>query len=232
MSIKYSLIPNHLSADPDDYMAIVQDQPVRTIEDVINEIVDRGSTITKPDILSVVEEYQAVIAKFLRSGDRLNTPLFKTKASIKGVFGNQTDRFDRSRHYIRLNVSPGSRIGEIADALSVEKVSATKARPVLELFKDFATDTQNETVTPGSGAEIRGSHLKVDPEDPDQGIFFIAFDGSETKVDMIMRNMPANLIFMIPDGLASGEYDVEVRALLQGHTNMRSGRLNEALMVP
>lgn len=232
MSIKYSLIPNHLTSDPEDYMAIVQDQSSRTIDDIIDEIADRGSTVTKADILSVVEEYQAVIAKFLANGDRINTPLFRTSASISGVFDNKTDNFDRSRHYVRLNVNPGPRIGEIAEELPVEKVAATRTAPVLELFKDFASDTQDDTITPAGAAELQGSHLKVDPSDANQGVFFVTSDGTETKADTIMRNKPANLIFMVPDSLTSGEYEIEVRAVPRGNTDIKIGRLDAALVAP
>lgn len=128
-------------------------------------------TVTKADILLVMEDYQAVVAKFLSDDYSINTPLFKTRVSISGVFKDQQDSFDRSRHYVRLNVNPGSRIGEIAGDLSVEKVRATEVRPVLELFKDLSSDTRNETVTPGGAAEIRGGHLKIDPADANQGIF-------------------------------------------------------------
>ncbi|PAU94562.1 hypothetical protein CK503_07140 [Aliifodinibius salipaludis] len=232
MSIKYSLIPNNLTSDPEDHMAVVQDQTSRTIDDIIDEIADRGSTVTKADILSVVEEYQAVIAKFLEDGDSINTPLFRTSASISGVFEDQTDSFDRSRHYVRLNVNPGPRIGEISEDLPVEKVAATRVEPVLELFKDFASDTQNDTVTPGGAAELRGSHLKVDPSDANQGVFFIASDGTEIKADTIMRNKPANLIFMVPDTLTSGEYEVEVRAIPRGNTEVKTGQLDSVVVVP
>ncbi len=173
-----------------------------------------------------------MINDFLDDGDRLQTPIFRTSTSIKGVFVDQTDTFDRSRHYIRLNITPGEHIGSIVEDLTVEKIAATKARPVLELYKDFATDTLNETITPGSSGELRGSHLKVDPEDEEQGIFFIAADGTETKVDMIMRNMPANLIFMIPEGLASGEYDIEVRVKLRRRNEIRVGSFDSPLIVP
>lgn len=226
MSIKYSLTPNHLTSDPEDHMAVVQDQAARTIDDIIDEIADRGSTVTKADILSVVEEYQSVIAKFLENGDRINTPLFRTSASISGVFDDKTDDFDRSRHYVRLNVNPGPRIGEIAENLPVERVAANRIEPVLEIFKDFVSDMQNDTVTPGGAAELLGSHLKVDLSDASQGVFFIASDGTETKADIIMRNKPANLIFMVPDTLTSGEYEIEVRAIKQGHNNIRTGRLS------
>lgn len=35
MSIQYSLIPNHLTPVPNDYMAIVQDQTTRTMDDIV-----------------------------------------------------------------------------------------------------------------------------------------------------------------------------------------------------
>lgn len=232
MSIQYSLIPNHLTDNPDDHMAIVQDQTARDLDDIIEEMDFRGSTLTKEDILSVIEGYHTVIAKFLEDGDRINTPLFRTSTSISGVFEDASDRFDSSRHYVRLNVNPGPRIGEISGELSVEKVQATRIRPVLQTFRDYTTESKNDTITPGAPAELRGSHLKVDPQAADQGIFFIASDGTETKVQTIMRNMPSNLIFMVPEGLASGDYELEVRTILRDHTDISTGELEDKLVAP
>ena len=36
MSIKYALFSNHLTSDPDDYMAVVQGQESKTKEDLID----------------------------------------------------------------------------------------------------------------------------------------------------------------------------------------------------
>jgi hypothetical protein len=213
-------------------MAIVQDQTARDMDDIIEEMDFRGSTVTKEDIISVVEGYHAVIAKFLADGDRINTPLFRTSASISGVFEDGSDDFDRERHYVRLNVNPGPRIAEISEELSVEKVEASKIRPVLQTFRDYTTESKNDTVTPGEPAELKGSHLKVDPEADDQGIFFIASDDTETKVQTIMRNMPSNLIFMVPEDLASGEYELEVRTVPKNYNAMRTGKLDSTLVSP
>lgn len=190
MSLKYSLIPNHLTDDPDDYMGIVQDQQSHTIEDIIDIMIGRGSTVTKAEALSVIEEYEAAVEQILASGGSVNTSLFRTKDSIAGVFTDQFDTFDPSRHYIRRNIIPGQRIGGSTVEMPVEKVSANRVRPVLEYFRDFTSGTQSETLTPGGTAEIRGSHLKIDPEDPDQGVYFLGSDDTEHKVELIMRNMP------------------------------------------
>jgi hypothetical protein len=216
MSLKYSLIPNHLTDDPDDYMGIVQDQQSYTIEDIIDIMIGRGSTVTKAEALSVIEEYEAAIEQILARGGSVNTSLFRTKDSIAGVFTDKFDTFDPSRHYIRRNLIPGHRIGGSTVEMPVEKVSANQIRPVLEYFRDFTSGTKSETLTPGGTAEIRGSHLKIDPEDPDQGIYFLGSDDAEHKVELIMRNMPAHLMFEVPAALTSGEYEVEVRNQQRG----------------
>lgn len=232
MSIQYSLVPNHLTSDPDDFRALVEGQVSRTSGDIIETMVQRGSTITKPDILSVIESYQAVIADFLSDGDSINTPLFQTSASISGVFASQYADFNPSVHEVNINLNLGSRIAELAEELTVKRVSASVVRPAVRYFKDFSSGAVNQTLTPGNPAEIRGGNLKVDPADTSQGIFFIAADGTETKVTTIMRNMPSNLIFMVPGGLAAGEYEVEVRMKPKDNdTDIRSGRLNDKLTV-
>src|SRR5699024_10854614 len=133
--------------------------------------------------------------------------LTKISASISGVFGSKLSDFDHSKHYVRFNMNPGERITEILRTVEVEKVDANKPEPVLDLFRDLATDIAYDTLTPCNIGVIIGNMLKIDTTDTNQGIFFIAADYTETKVTTIARNMPSSLIFMIPDTLASGEYE-------------------------
>lgn len=232
MPIKYALYPNHLTDDPDDHLAIVQDQNSRSIEDIIDIMINRGSTVTKADALSVIESYEAAIGEVLSNGDSVNTPLMHISASIQGVFEDEFDPFDSSRHYVRLNVNPGERISEIAGNASVERIEARRPEPLPQVFKDVSTDTTNESLTPGAVGELRGSRLKVDSTESDQGVFLIAADGTETRADTYIRNKPANLIFMIPDTLASGDYEVEVRAPVNDSSDIRTGQLDVILVAP
>lgn len=231
MSIQYALYPNHLTTDPKDHMAMVQNQDSHSIEEIIDIMISRGSTVTKADALSVIEEYESAIEYVLTDGDSINTPLMRINASISGVFSDDTDRFDASRHYVRLNVNPGSRMGTIAGDINVEKVKADRPEPTPSHFEDVASATSNDTLTPGGVGQLTGTLLKVDPAEADQGVFFIASDGTETRADTYVRNKPANLIFMIPDTLTSGEYRLEVRAKLQNINDTRSGRLSAPLTV-
>ena len=75
-----------------------------------------------------------------------------------------------------------------------------------------------------------GHRLKFDASDTNQGIFFIASDGTATRVTVVGRNMPADLMFMVPDGLAAGEYTLEVRAAFATN-DIRVGGLAVSLTV-
>lgn len=86
MALKFALFENHLTSDPGDHMAVVQDLRSKTQEDVIGLMIGRGSAVTKAEALSVNKEYAAAIFLFLKDGYAINTPIFNLSPSIKGVF--------------------------------------------------------------------------------------------------------------------------------------------------
>lgn len=230
MAIKYALFPNHLTS-ADDYMAIVQDQTSKDRNQIIDQMIGRGSTVTKAEALAVLEEFEAAVQDALSNGFSINTPLFKISPSIQGVFDSESEGFDRSKHYLKLNVTSGGRISQIATGLKVEKVAASSPVPNLSTFKDVTTGTINETLSPGGVGEVTGSRLKIDEADTLQGVFLIAADGTATRAITYVRNMPSNLIFMIPAGLVAGEYELEVRANAKNSKETRKGVLITPLTV-
>lgn len=224
MSLKFALFENHLTADPDDFSAVIQGSNAKTENDIYDLMVSRGSTVTKAEALSVMEEYTVAMLQLLRDGNSINTPLFNLNLSIQGVFNGIDDSFDRNRHTIKLNISAGVRLKEVTGDVSVEKVKGASPKPDPIYLEDIASSTRNDTVTPSNIAVIRGSRLKFDNTDDKQGIFFIAADGAETKVANVSRNKPSELHFLVPP-LAAGEYSVEVRVLLKNTKEIKTGAL-------
>ncbi len=108
--ITYVLLENHLTADPDDYMAIVQPSGTVTQDDIIDHIIQQGSTVTRADILSVIEDFTTAVIYLVLDGKNVNTPLANFGAGIKGVFDGKDDAFDPSRHQLRGTVSAGKKI--------------------------------------------------------------------------------------------------------------------------
>ncbi len=231
MPLKYALLDNRLTEDPNDYAAKVQDLESKSIDDIIDVMIGRGSTVTRAEALSVLEEYSAALEQLLRDGHSINTPLFNLIPSIKGVFYDKNESFNPERHQVRVNVRPGTRLRQIESQIQVERVSASRPTPEPEDFEDVASETRNSQITPGGLAKLTGSRLKYEPNDAQQGVFFIDAAGAETRVTMIARNKPSELNFQIPATLAAGAYTVEVRVVLPRTTDLRTGQLPQALQV-
>ncbi|MDR8394299.1 DUF4469 domain-containing protein [Aliifodinibius sp. S!AR15-10] len=231
MSISYSIQENHLTDNPNDYVARVQDQLSRDIEDIVDIMTGRGSTVTKAEAFSVLEEFEAAVVKTLQQGHSVNTPLFRINASISGTFDAPSDSFDPQRHNVKMNVNPGIRIKNIAEDVTVEKIAADRREPVLRRYHDGGSGTTNETLSPSHTGRLVGELLKIDPGDQEQGVFLIGPDEAETRVNEYNHNMPSKLGFRVPEGLESGEYTMEVRAKLHNTNELRVGTLNASLTV-
>jgi len=101
-------------------------------------------------------------------------------------------------------------------------------------YSDFGSESNNSVLTPGSPGRLIGHRLKLNPADSRQGVFFVAGDGSAVQATMVMRNKPAGLMFMVPDGLAAGEHRehrLEVRTASTAESDLRTGRLHHTLTV-
>jgi hypothetical protein len=55
-----------------------------------------------------------------------------------------------------------------------------------------------------------------------QGVFFVTEGGGATKVDVVGRNKPGELMFMVPAGLAADDYTLEVRATIHDSEDVRT----------
>jgi phosphoribosylaminoimidazole-succinocarboxamide synthase len=134
MSLRYGLIPNHLTDDPNDYMGIVTDNDTVNVETLVQKMVGKGSTVTKAEALSVIEEFEYAVVEAIKNGNSVNTKLFKINPSVSGVFVDKHDGFDPARHAIRLNMNAGSRLTEAISDIDLKKVEITSPQPVIQQF--------------------------------------------------------------------------------------------------
>lgn len=124
------------------------------------------------------------------------------------------DVFNKVRHQITPTVNPGKRLrGVMAQKGQPVKQEAMKPAPNPLTYVDLASDSRNSTLTPGGMGQVAGHRLKFDAADPEQGVFFVDSDGAAARVEVYGRNKPAELLFMVPAGLADGDYALEVRAV-------------------
>ena len=191
-----------------------------------------GSTVTKAECLASWEEMTKGIIHLVSDGNSVTTPLVNISARIVGVFNGEDDRFDPSRHQVKLRVQPGIRLSESESSIKTEKVQAKERLPVLLHYEDNATESKDSVATANGGASLTGALLKFDEKDKNQGVFFVnTANGTETKVSAkMLQNKPGKLIFMNP-ALAAGTYRLEVRTIFANAKGIKKGTLAEVLTV-
>ncbi len=197
-------------------------------------MLDRGSTTTRADILAVMEDAIGACESLLLDGMRVNFGgLVELFPRVRGVFNGVTDKFDPARHSVDVGANPGIRVREtVRDQAGVAKDEAVKPAPNPLEYRDVGSDTTNDQATPGNIGQLSGSRLKYDQAQADEGVFFIATaGGAETKVTMLQKNKPAQVVFLVPGLLAPGTYYLEVRARTRGGADLRTGQLDVVLTV-
>ncbi len=232
MPIHYALFENNITSDPDDFAAIVQAVDSADLDRVVQRMIERGSTTTRADILAVLEDAIGTCESMLKDGMRVNFGgLVELFPRMRGVFTSATDTYDPARHSLDVGANPGSRIRKaVRDDAKVVKEEAVKPAPNPIEFRDIGSDTTNNQLTPGNIGQLSGSRLKFDAAAADEGIYFVATPGGvETKVPTVQKNKPAQVVFLIPAALGPGQYNVVVRARINGGTELRTGQLDAVL---
>ena len=233
--LKYALRENLLTAAPDDFMAQVQDVRSYTLDEIIDAMMQKGSTLTRADVAAVLQIYGEVCASVIADGAALNTPLMNTSLSISGVFNGASDAFDKKRHTVNLNITAGTALKAALGKIKCEKTGTASTDPYINEVKDVVSGKVNEVLTKGGVVQITGSRLKFDQKDSSQGIFFVPETGTPVRAAVIAENKPARLMAIIPADLAAGTYYIEVRSKHSGGGKplkaVKAGRFAKPLTV-
>ena len=231
--LKYCLRENLLTPDENDYMAQTADVRSFSLDEIIDLMMQKGSTLTKADTKAALQVYGEVISALIADGAAVNTPLMNTSVSVSGVFIGANDTFDKKRHAVNLNLTAGNLLKEAAAKIKCEKTEAADTNPYITEVSDIVSAKVNEVLTAGGIVQLVGARLKFDPKDTAQGIFFVPETGAEVKAAVIAENKPARLMAIIPADLAAGSYYIEVRTKIIGSSQksktLKAGRFYKAL---
>ncbi|MDR1345780.1 MAG: DUF4469 domain-containing protein [Bacteroidales bacterium] len=231
MKVKYYLVENLMTPDPEDCRAQITGYESVTEKEIIEYITRKGSSITPAAVKANYEEIIGAHEYFLQQGYGINTEFINVRPSIQGVFRDRDDRFDPTRHKIRFRTTLGKRYNRTSGEVKTEKTEPVSNAPLPHLLEDIASATVNETVSPGGTATLTGVRLKFRQDDPQQGIFLIAADRTEHRVERLLSHNSAQVVFLIPASLPADEYTLEVRVLPKGNQTLKKGLLPDRLTV-
>ena len=233
--LKYSLRENLLTPAPDDYMAQATDVRSYTLDEIIDLMMEKGTTLTRADVAATLQVYGEVVSAIIKDGSAVNTPLMNTSMSISGVFDGANDSFDKKRHTVNLNITAGTLLRDAVTKVKCEKTEGASTDPYITEVTDIVTGTANTTLTKGGVVQLVGARLKFDAKDAAQGIFFVPETGEAVRAAVIAENKPARLMAIIPADLAAGTYYIEVRSKHSGGGKplkaVKAGRFAKPLTV-
>ena len=196
--LQYSLIENLLTERPDDYSAQTYATASLDKEAIIARMLNRGTLLTRTDILAVLNGLEETVTDALLEGNNVNLPLFNTSFSISGVFDSPLDSFDGNRHKLNINLTKGLLLREVEKNVKLGKTNTATPLPQIQEVKDSVSGKVNETLTPNGVIEVRGYNLRIEGDDPTCGLWFVHDSGYEVKATVIIENKPSRILAMIP----------------------------------
>ena len=233
--LKYCLRENLLTPAADDYMAQAADVRSYTLDEIIDLMMEKGTTLTRADVAATLQVYGEVVSAIIKDGSAVNTPLMNTSMSISGVFDGANDSFDKKRHTVNLNITAGTLLRDAVTKVKCEKTEGVSTDPYITEVKDVVSGKTNDILTKGGVVQLVGSRLKFDAKDAAQGIFFVPETGEAVRATVIAENKPARLMAIIPADLPAGTYCIEVRSKHSGGGKplkaVKAGRFAKPLTV-
>lgn len=82
-----------LTERTDDYTAVVQPVGSYDKEAVIAALLRKGTSLTRTDVLAVLNGIEEIVVDITKDGGTVNTPLICTSFSVSGVFEGPLDTF-------------------------------------------------------------------------------------------------------------------------------------------
>lgn len=209
---EFYLRDNPLTKDnTKDCIAEVKTGPkTLTKEDTAREIKRTGSELKLPTILSVTSQDSDIILEALLNGDSVITDLCQFSPRILGAFDNPDAQFDPAIHKLTLDIIPTKKLRDALKNVKVINMGAKADVARIRLVTDTLTGLFDGSITASEDIMITGNNIKIAGDDAVVGVFFVADDGTTTKVTRrLTQNDPSKVIARVP-ALADGSYTLRI----------------------
>ncbi len=202
---------NLLTEDPNDYTAVVSINGSVGLKEIVDELVNEGMEVKRETVIDIVTRFNRKTAELVVSGYNVNTGLVYMRPIVKGAFYGKTWNALTNPVYVAINQGADLRV---AIAETTVEILSEQSDPIEILsLTDTTTGKTDGTLTKGRNAELKGSYLKVDGENPNCGISFrntTTQDITKLSTGDIVLNEPSRLLILVPADLVAGEYELTV----------------------
>ncbi|USL95272.1 DUF4469 domain-containing protein [Riemerella anatipestifer] len=233
-TLKAWLRPNLLTKDdPNDFVAVPLLGGSLGITEIVEALKKEGMEIQTETAVDIITRFNRKASELVLNGYSVNTGLVYMRPAIKGVFYDKT--WDKEKHSVYVNVNQGLDLRKAVADTKVEILGEQSSPMSVFSITDKATGKADGTLTKGKNAEIKGTFIKIDGNDPKNGIVFKNLDTQQEvklSAEHIVLNEPSRLLILVPTDLEAGNYELSLTTqFTKGNTLLKDPR-TETLSTP
>lgn len=212
-SVMVELYDLSITEQKDDRFGRVVTSKSLSEEDLVNIAISRRTDLSATSLKAAMEILKEIAIEQIANGASVNFGLGYFRLGVNGVFIGDNAGWDSSKHSLSVRVTPNSQLRQtISDCTAVVRGMAATGLAI-NTITDMSSGEVNSRLTPGGGVNLTGSKVKIEGDIVGVGIKLINQDTQEeTPVLMpsILVNEPSKITFIVPDGLANGDYKLSI----------------------
>ena len=208
-SVMVELYDLSITDQKDDRFGRVVKSKSLNIDDLVNIAVSRRTDLSPTTLKSAHEILKAIATEQIANGASVNFGLGYFNLNVNGVFLGDNASWDKDKHTLSVHVTPSVELRNAVKSCDVEVRGMAASPMAINSVTDVSTGEVNTKLTPGGGVNVTGTRIKIEGDQTGVGIKLVNEETKEeTLVPMnsILDNSPSKLTFIVPAGLAAGDY--------------------------
>ena len=231
MGIKYFIFNTRLQDTTQSFGRVILKGTIYQAA-LIDRMLDKGTSLTRPDITAVLQLLSMSIETACSEGYKVNIDgLIQVTPVIGGQFTDKSDTFLTPRNTLYLTSQVSKSLNDrVARNATVEKVIVDESRPVLLDVVDSEADEGITTLAMGHITSVNGKRLKFDAAQPKEYLRLVNAQNPNEflPVTKFHKVSDQELVFRLPQATFQEGY-FELASSLNTNT-IRIGRSESFLM--
>lgn len=211
---------------------------IYTQEEFVDLIANAHTTLTKPDVIAVFSEMERQFNHILENGDGVKLFMGSFHPGASGTAEKADDHFspkprtsqnaDKKNHKISLLFEPDKTFRKKLISIPFKFLGFTKICTAIIHFIRPVDTAKVDKISPSDFVEIKGSYLKLDPNDTNQGVFLSKLhDSKEYRLNEYTRCTRVTITARIPPDIQADEYYIFARSKDFGTSNHFSIKISD-----
>jgi hypothetical protein len=212
-NIIVELYDNPLTERKDDRIGRVVTNRSYDENDIIEEIVARRTDLSASTIKASLNLASEIALEKIANGASVSLGLGYFSLGVSGVFIGDNAKWDAGQHSLSVRITPNSKLREAVKSTLVDVRGLAAGGPAINILTDVSTGEVNSRITPGGGVNLVGSRIKIDGDNPANGISLINQLTNEVVAipkTALLVNDPSKITFIVPANLANGDYKLSI----------------------